>query len=295
MLPLVGLVAIGLLLVVGKSFFFSDFQPDSESIPVAVVKANTEHDSEEAGNQPQNDELPETDRMHVSTGNNQSNTEDISIDVIVVNETPGNLNQDVEPQEIIIDLTVVPMAPPQQALSTPESQSEPDPEQVQPEPVVSNAEPQPKPGQEQVQPEPVASDAEPEPKPDPEPIQPESVASSSEPEAKPDPEPVQSEPAASNPKQPEQVQPTQAPQRRNVTQPSRGTWRVQIGAYSTRAAAESVVRRVTQDGHSASIVSGKTLFKVQVQAGSTRQEAQSLASRFGQSGFSGAFIVPPGS
>jgi cell division protein FtsN len=68
---------------------------------------------------------------------------------------------------------------------------------------------------------------------------------------------------------------------------------VQIGAFSTSSAAETVSRQVTQDGHSAVVLSGKTLYRVQIKAGSTKNDALKLATQLRQSGFPGAFIVPP--
>ena len=70
-------------------------------------------------------------------------------------------------------------------------------------------------------------------------------------------------------------------------------WMVQVGAFSTQAAAQNVAQQATKAGHTATIVSGRTLHRVLVQSGSTREEALALATRLSRSGFEGAFIVPP--
>ena len=101
---------------------------------------------------------------------------------------------------------------------------------------------------------------------------------------------LQPRPAA-RPAEPATSQPVQPA--RPAAPSDRPNWMVQVGAYSTRAAAETVVRQITQTGHTASVVSGRTLHRVLVQAGPTRQDALDLATRLGQAGFPGAFVVPP--
>jgi cell division protein FtsN len=68
---------------------------------------------------------------------------------------------------------------------------------------------------------------------------------------------------------------------------------VQVGAFSTPAAANAVSQQVTKAGYSATVVAGKILHRVLIQAGPTREDALTLATQMSQNGFRGAFIVPP--
>lgn len=80
------------------------------------------------------------------------------------------------------------------------------------------------------------------------------------------------------------------------TQPSvynATNWAVQVGAFSTLAAAESVVQRAARANHTATVLSGRRWHRVLVHAGPTRQDAVALAARLGQTGFPGAFIIEP--
>jgi cell division protein FtsN len=64
---------------------------------------------------------------------------------------------------------------------------------------------------------------------------------------------------------------------------------VQVGAFSTAAAAGARSKELAGDGYSASVVSGK-LHRVLVRGGATRAAAVAVAAKIGQ----GAFVVPPG-
>jgi cell division septation protein DedD len=68
---------------------------------------------------------------------------------------------------------------------------------------------------------------------------------------------------------------------------------VQVGAFSTQAAAEAFLQRVTKAGYEGVVVSSKTLHRVLVQGEASREETLVLATRMSQNGFRGAFIVPP--
>ncbi len=72
-----------------------------------------------------------------------------------------------------------------------------------------------------------------------------------------------------------------------------GEWRVQVGAFSTKEAAAETSRKLSQSGYKASVVSGPKFHRVLVHAGATRQDASSLISRLAKAGFSGAFSIPP--
>ena len=78
-----------------------------------------------------------------------------------------------------------------------------------------------------------------------------------------------------------------------TAQPAQAYWMVQIGAFSTNAAAQTALRRVVQDGHRATIVSGNRWHRVMVYAGPTNQDAVNLAAQLNRSGYVGAFTVPP--
>jgi cell division protein FtsN len=87
--------------------------------------------------------------------------------------------------------------------------------------------------------------------------------------------------------------PPPAPEIKSAPTPTKPSWMVQVGAFSTQAAANAVSQRITKAGHSATVVAGKNLHRVLVQAGPTREDALTLATQMSQSGFQGAFIVPP--
>lgn len=71
------------------------------------------------------------------------------------------------------------------------------------------------------------------------------------------------------------------------------SWQVQVGAFSAKESAVEVSRKLTQSGYKVAILSGVRFHRVMVQAGPTRQDAVALASRLEKDGFPGAFSVPP--
>jgi len=220
MLPLIGLVAIVLLFFAGKIFLFSDFQANSQPIPVSiappgVLRADTEAS---VSGLPPEPSVP-------TTGGNLILDSDYEDEALVASddEDQDEAYQSVDGPREEITREIIVVLPPA----------------ISPEPPLSQT----------IQPE---LEQQPGPNIDPGPAQ-----------------PVQAQPEAAAP-----------------------SWMVQIGAYSTRAAAESVLSRVTQEGHRAVVESGRMWHRVLVQAGPTRQDAESLAARLGQSGYPGAFIVP---
>lgn len=66
-------------------------------------------------------------------------------------------------------------------------------------------------------------------------------------------------------------------------------WCVQVGSFTERARAESVVRSLKEKGYSGLIaqaeVSGKTYFRVRVPAGNSREEANALENKLKGDGF----------
>lgn len=233
MLPLVGLVAIGLLLVAGELFFFSDVQTDKRPVPVIapLPPPVQERQAEaEAREQPQNVPAPPA---HVS-----------------VFDRPHAETTPEKPAEIkplaFLNVLAVPYGG--KTESAPAAQSAP--------PSVSVVQPEKKPAGQKPPPSPAA-------------------------------------PAPSRP-QPEKAVPPkkQTPPVVQTTRKSAG-WMVQVGAFSTKEAAEAVTQQLTQANYATTLLSGKTLYRVLVQAGSTRDEALAQATKLAKIGFQGAFIVPP--
>jgi cell division protein FtsN len=101
-------------------------------------------------------------------------------------------------------------------------------------------------------------------------------------------------PTGETPKNPRVAQ--QSAPKPNTTpekkEPPKNSWRVQVGAFSTPAAAAAVAQELSRAGYEPIVLHGK-LNRVMVQAGSTRAEALAQAAKMGKSGFRGAFIVPP--
>ena len=66
-------------------------------------------------------------------------------------------------------------------------------------------------------------------------------------------------------------------------------WCVQVGSFTERARAESVMRSLKEKGYSGLIaqaeVSGKTYFRVRVPAGNSREEANALENKLKGDGF----------
>lgn len=93
-------------------------------------------------------------------------------------------------------------------------------------------------------------------------------------------------PEPSKPKQ----QPKPAPKKPQQQAP---VWRVQVGAWGTKSAAEDTVRKLAKAGYTATVFSGPKFHKVWVQAGNTKQTAEAMASRLKKSGYPGSYVVPP--
>jgi cell division septation protein DedD len=69
-------------------------------------------------------------------------------------------------------------------------------------------------------------------------------------------------------------------------------WMVQVGAFSTKSAADDVARRLMKEKRSVTVVSGKTRHRVLLRAGSGG-EASALAAQMDRSGFPGSFVISP--
>jgi cell division protein FtsN len=232
MLPLVGIIAIVLLVVAGKFFFFSGAEEGQTPLPRIEEPSRVSQGGKPAQAEEVVDRQKETPPLErrasaetpgeapssvvvssVPVNKEERRPLGTGLDILAVpydSKTPSPPSPPVTPQEVTV---IVPKLP------------------VQPKPPVVNVAPE-------KQPLPAA-----EPKPDP---------------------------AAAKP-----------------------SWMVQVGAFSTQAAASAVSQQVTKAGYKATVVAGKNLHRVLIQAGPTREDALALATRMSQPGFHGAFIVPP--
>jgi len=253
MLPLVGLVAIGLLLIAGKIFFFSDFQPDSPPIPKTVAPPV----------------IPKTPRADAGEG-------------VSVSKPPSEVQPVTKPQppsrgtggNLVLDL----------AQNNTQNNVTQDKPGVAPNNSNRNGTPQSNAGREEII---VVQTPPPPPREQPQASQPQARPAQTPPrpalQPRPSQRPVSPKPVESKPAQPEKP----------AAQPDKPNWMVQVGAFSTPSAAETVLERVTKTGHTAAVFSGKTLHRVLVQAGPTKQDALNLATKLGHGEFPGAFVVPP--
>ncbi|MDR1977364.1 MAG: SPOR domain-containing protein [Synergistaceae bacterium] len=244
MLPLVGIIAIVLLVVAGKFFFFSGLEEDQAPLPVIEGPSRVPQ-----GGKPAQAEEGVVDKQKDAPL--PDDTSSVASSPVVVSSVPSN-SEERRTQLTTLDVLAVPYD--SKSASNPSA-----PQEVTV--VVPQPSPPPKP-QSQSQPRPVPVVRE-QPKPQP-------VAN-----------PVaerRTPPVSEPPKEPE---------------PAKPSWMVQVGAFSTRAAADAVSQQVTKAGYSATVVAGKSLHRVLIQAGPTREDALALATRMSQTGFQGAFIVPP--
>jgi cell division protein FtsN len=244
MLPLVGVVAIGFLVVAGKLFFFSASEEAKVPLPVIDSQISPHAPDPQRGGfaqagetsaDPDEDREPEDSPGSVSASSDTQERQadplggvlDIHADPFDPSDSSDSSNVDVK-KEIVV---VVEPSPPR------------------PAPIPA--------------PIPTPSPAPTPPAPDPDPV------------------PIQrQERPAPNPDPP-------------FSEPAKPVWRVQVGAFSTRVAADAFLRQVTQAGYEGAVVSGKTLHRVLVQGESSREETLALATRMSRNGFPGAFIVPP--
>lgn len=248
MLPLVGIVAVGLLLVAGKLFFLSGLQSEKPALPVisspapVVVrekKAQAETppvppSSPPAGQKPA--VVPEVLSPWPVEAPATRGPLATTLDVLAV-------PYDGRGKDAKADSDVV-------ATPAPEKKKETASQTTAPAVVQPSQKPPVREQQTRVQ---TVKTVPPEKKP-----------------VVPEKKPVPSQPPAAKP-----------------------GWMVQVGAFSTQAAADAVQQQLGKAGYTARIISGRTLYRVLVEAGSSRDEALTMATRIGRSGFEGAFIVPP--
>lgn len=141
----------------------------------------------------------------------------------------------------------------------------------QPQPV------KPKPAQ-SPRPQPAKAQAQPKPQPKPQPAK--SQASS---QKKPEPKKAES-------KKPE-------PQKKvsSSSSPSSKQWRVQIGAYTSKAGAQEAVKKLKKAGYNAVVYSNPASkhHKVWVSGGNDKQSAQRIVNSMKKLGYGSSFAFPP--
>jgi cell division septation protein DedD len=114
------------------------------------------------------------------------------------------------------------------------------------------------------------------------------------------PKPAPAQPKQQAPQTPQKPQKTKG-QPKSTSQPaqkaaaSQQPWRVQVGAYGSKAAAGDIVKKLAKHGYSATVFSGPKYHKVWVQAGNTKAAAEKTASRLKSLGYPGSYVVPPSS
>lgn len=72
-------------------------------------------------------------------------------------------------------------------------------------------------------------------------------------------------------------------------------WRVQVGAYTTRAGAQEAANKIKKSGYNATVYSNPASkhFKVWVQGGADKKAADNVVKAMQKLGFNGSFSFPP--
>ena len=125
-----------------------------------------------------------------------------------------------------------------------------------------------------------------------------SVKSGSQQKPAQKPTPAKAEPKPAQKAQPAKPAAVQKPAQK--AQPAKqaaaqkqNPWRVQVGAYGSKAAASEIVSKLAKSGYTASVFSGPRFHKVWVQAGTTKQSADAMMARLRNAGFPESYVVPP--
>lgn len=258
MLPLVGIVAIGLLVVAGKLFFVSGVRSERSSVPI--------QERPMAPSEPLQTEPPVSEQeaipVSVSEDAEEAASPTRAVSPSAAEGTEGNL-PGPRRASIAIDVLAIPYgsAPLDDKAGTQAGASE-----------KKAASPKPEPKRVQV----VALPA-PKPSASPPPQAPKTRNVPAASPSKNTPAPAKREPQG-------KVAPKET---------KTASWQVQVGAFSAKASATEVSRKLSQSGYKVSILSGVRFHRVMVQAGPTRQDAVNVASRLEKEGFVGSFPVPP--
>ena len=70
-------------------------------------------------------------------------------------------------------------------------------------------------------------------------------------------------------------------------------WRVQVGAYGSKKAANEIIEKLAKAGHTATSFAVSRHHKVWVQAGNTKQEAEKTAAKLKKIGYPGSYVIAP--
>lgn len=76
-------------------------------------------------------------------------------------------------------------------------------------------------------------------------------------------------------------------------QQSQAQWRVQVGAYGSKKAADEIIAKLAKAGYTATHYAVSKYHKVWVQAGSTKQNAEAVAEKLKKIGYPGSYVIPP--
>ncbi len=295
MLPFVGVVAIGLLVVAGKLFFLNGIRPERSPLP--VVREFSMHDPEPAHAEPPSHEWgitpsPAPDAVPDRTGTfvpSASVPSTASSDRAFDGKLP-------DPHRPTISI---------HPLAVPYRTQTPDASKKGESPFVSGKESPKKevPKKEVPKKDVPKKDVAKEPSNKKEISKKEAPRGDSggsqnvvrrvdvvvSPVRKPDVSQPSGSPTPDKRKPPAPVVPNSAPKPRN------SSWHVQVGAFSSKESAVEVSRKLSQSGYKVSVSSGVRFHRVVVQAGSSRQDALTLISRLQKEGFPDAFSIPPAS
>ncbi len=70
-------------------------------------------------------------------------------------------------------------------------------------------------------------------------------------------------------------------------------WRVQVGAYGSKKAAEEIIAKLAKSGYTATHFAVSRHHKVWVQAGSTKEAAEETAKKLQKIGYKGSYVIAP--
>ena len=70
-------------------------------------------------------------------------------------------------------------------------------------------------------------------------------------------------------------------------------WRVQVGAYGSKKAADEIIAKLAKAGYTATSFAVSRHHKVWVQAGNTKQDAERTAAKLKKIGYPGSYVIAP--
>lgn len=273
MLPFVGIVAIGLLVVAGKLFFVSGVRVDRN----AVLLARNRQPVEPGAAQAETGERKVVPPSPEGTGDSSAFA-GASSDAALNGKPLGQRRVTMTLDVLAIPYGDVSSEKAGQKAASPKKEAAPRREVVSPKKDADAPRPAGKRVNVVVSPPPRSRKTPVEPPKASPPPSPRTAR-----KAEPGPAPTRRREVPVTPPAP----PKQAPN------PKSPPWRVQVGAFSTKESASEVSQKLSQSGYKVSILSGVRFHRVVVQAGSSRQDALTLASRLHKEGFPDAFSIPP--